>query len=541
MNIHSREFFNSRIWLVTILLNGLLILNGSLNRAFGSVDTTFSVTFNLNMTKAIHDGIFNPGKDLVYIVPDQGFTAMQLVPGPNMIYTATLFDILDSGVTYHYKFRIGDTITETVNRSFKAKQGMVTISTWWNQDPMNFTTFTVDMKWAAQAGIFDPLHDSVCINGTMSNVRGFTKLTRYDTTLQYSITYSLNPYATHSYRYFINADSSRMELAGKPDRKVLIPDTLLIVMSDFNNVNPGTRPMTFKCNMEYYLRKNHFDPSKEFLEVTGNFNEWGDNDYLFKNGTDSVYSVDLALDTNWFHSGPLEFKFRITGDSIRTELAGKPFRTFSFQDTLTGHKNSYSCYFNDLDPAVPTRPWVYNVAIQGILIHKEVLSGIYTFEDVNGAREDTTQYQWYRSTDAQGNSRIPIDTARSITYTIDTLDIGHWLVFEVTPIAAKTDSAFGLPVRVVSATPVGGVGIDEMNGFISRVYPNPSSDLITVETRKKIRRLEILSLSGRSMLVADDIDTQAIRLSIGRLAPGAYLIHAITPDGESGTARLIRQ
>lgn len=524
------------------LIFTLLFLSGlPFCRIYAETDTTWSVTFKLNMSRAIDQQIFNPDSDYVYVVIDHGIEPMRLVPEPGNIYSATLFDELDSAVTYNYKFRINDTLWETVHRSFTSKPGLVTLSAWWNDEFDNYTTFQVNMKWAWQSGLFDPATDSVCIAGTMNNSRGFKTLHRVDTTLNYTITYSLEPGSVHRFKYCVNADSSGMELQGKPDRLIRIPDTILNLYQDFNNINPAKRPMTFQCNMSYYITAHHFNPAVSFVDVAGNFNNQGGNDVLFDTDNDSLYEVELMLDTAWVHSGPLRFKFRIDGSWNTAELSGKPDRSYAFHDTTGNNPNLFYCYFNDFDPNIPTRPWAFDVAIQGILIHKEILSGSYAFEDINGAPEGISLFQWYRSDNAQGTNAVAIDTAQSITYTIDTLDIGKWLVFEVIPVAAKTDSAVGYPVRVVSDTPVGGVGIGEFENLITKVFPNPFSDVLTIETRLKIDQVSLYNAQGVLVYHADRLNSQSVQIHAGTLPPGSYFLKVIANGRAMGSAILIRR
>jgi len=541
MNFRENRFICTLIHPAILLSLSLLLSGLTFSRAWAGTDTTWSVQFRLNMTHAIDHQIFNPDSDYVYVALDHGIEPMRLAPEPGNIYSATLFDELDSATAYNYKFRINDTLWETVHRSFISKPGLVTLSSWWNDEFDNYTTFQVDMTWATQSGLFNPVTDSVCIAGTMNNSRGFRTLQHIDTTLKYAITYSLEPASVHRFKYCINADSAGMELQGKPDRMVRVPDTILNLFHDFNNVNPSKRPMTFVCNMGYYIGAHHFDPSSSFVDVAGNFNNQGGNDVLFDPENDSIYSVECMLDTAWFQTGPLRFKFRIDGDWSTAELSGKPDRSYTFHDTIGNDPNRFYCYYNDLNPNIPTRPWAFDVAIQGLLIHKEILSGSYGFEDVNGAPEGISQYQWYRSDNAQGANPVAIDTAQSITYTIDTLDIGKWLVFEVTPVAAKTDSAVGLPVRVVSATPVGGVGIGESENLITKVFPNPCSDLVTVEARRKIDQIAIYNAQGVQVFLAHQLNSQTVRLPVGNLSPGFYFLKATSADRITGTVKLIRR
>jgi len=529
--------------LMMVLVPSSFILFSFRNTASAHTDTTWSVSFRLNMTKAVDQHIFRPDSDFVYVIMDHGIEPFRLVPGPGYTYSGLLYDQLDSGITYNYKFRINNNVLETVNRTVTAQQGVVNVSAWWNNEPLNYTSFTVDMKYAVQSGRFNPDADTVCIVGTMNNMQGSPRMQRIDTTYSYNYVYSLDPGTIEGYKYRINADSNGLELLNKPQRILRVPDTLLEIMNDFDNYNPAKRLMTFKCDMKYYISAHHFYPSTDYLEVFGNFNESNTNDVLFDMADDSVYSLDLYLDTTWFAQGPLKFKFIINGDWDKAELDGKPDRSYTFHDTIHQDPNIFSCFYNNLDPSILTRPWVFNVDIQGDLVHKKFLSGSYSYENVNGIPEGISTYRWLRSDNAEGTDAVPIDTALRLTYTVDTLDIGKWLVFEVTPVAASGDSATGYPVQVVSSNSISAwdVGIGEHEGLITLIYPNPAIDFITIQTRKEVERLELVNQMGQIILVIDGIRSRSVRMNIKQIPGGFYFLRAFTSNNESGSIKLIKQ
>lgn len=544
MNFTLRRAASRNMLLLLVLSFAFSMFILPREAAASKPDTTWSVSFTLNMSKAVNDHIFRPDSDFVFLVM-QGLQPVKLVPNPGNIYTGNFYDVLDSATTYTYQFRINDSVYESVSRSFTSQPGVVSITAWWNNDPLVVTTFIVNMKYAEQYGLFNPLSDSVSIVGTMNNQNGSPKMKRMGNTLDYTYSDSiLFPGSVQQYKYRINqgdSASGQLELLFQPNRIVRIPDTLVTVASDFNNFNPAKRLMTFNCNMGYYVQTNTYDPSADYLDVAGNFNGMGANDVLFDTDGDSVFTLGLYLDTAWISQGPLQFKFRINGSSESTELQGMANRTYAFHDTVSNNPNIYDCWFNNLNPAIPTPPWAYNVDIQGILVIKKFLSGIYSYANVNGIPEGISTYRWLRSANSLGTDALPIDSATDITYTIDTLDIGKWLVFEVTPKAVSGDSATGIPVRVVTSGSISewNIGIGENSGLITRVYPNPARDFITVESVKEIERVELINYLNQKVLFQDDIGSKSARLSISNLLPGIYLLKAMTKSGEWGIMRIV--
>jgi hypothetical protein len=545
MNLFVRSAIIRKFAMLMVMAPALCFFFCSSNANAANTDTTYSVSFNLNMSKAVNQHIFTPDSDYVYLIMDS-IQPLRLIPGPGYTYTGLLFDQLDPGKTYPYKFRINDSLTETVNRVVAAQPGVVDVTAWWNNDPLNITTFIVNMKYAVEYGMFNPLADSVSILGTMNNMQGSPKMQRIDTTLNYAwVDTLLIPGTVQQYKYRINEGDSatgQLELLFQPNRIVRIPDTVLTVASDFNNFNPTKRLMTFQCDMGYYVKANHFDASSDYLDIAGNFNGNGANDVLFDTDGDTIYTLGSYMDTAWIHQGPLTFKFRINGSWNTAELSGKPDRTYVFHDTIQQNPNIFFCHYNDLNPAVPTPPRAYDVNIQGLLIYKKFLRGVYSYENVNGIPEDSSTYRWLRSTNAQGLDATPIDSAVKITYVVDTLDIGRWIVFEVTPRAASGDSATGKPVRVVSSNSISAwdVGMNEYSALITRVYPNPASDYINVESKKEIERLEMINYLNQTVLVKENLGSKSVRLQTGSLPRGVYILKATTKSGESGVARLVK-
>jgi hypothetical protein len=524
---------------ILILISMLWLCSGT--SAQQQTDTVFGASFRVNMSKAVMQGIFDPDSDYVYLVADHGIAPIRMVPEPGLKYAFTLGSGLDSGEVYNYHFRINDSLDENVNRQLTAVQGITYVNVWWNDDPANITTFRVNMSYMAQSGLFDPATDFVDVNGTMNNWQGSAPLTRDDTSLVYAITYPLDPGSVQQYKFRINGDSAGSELQGQPQRLLRIPDTALVANSFFNNYNPATLPMTFNCNMKYYLTAGFFDKNNDYLEVTGNFNNYGGNDVLFDADSDSLYSLVVYADTSWLSAGALKFKFRINGDTNTTELQGLPSRTYALHDTTGANPNVFSCWYDDKNPAIPTPPWAYNVAIQGHLINHRILSGIYSYANVNGIPEGTSLFRWYQSNDSLGTNPVAIDSATSIAYKIDTTNIGKWLIFEVTPIAASGDSATGKPVRVITASKIGGVGFEEMDAIDVKVYPNPFEELLSIETSEPIRGLEVISFTGRTLVSRQVNHSERTTLSLGGLPRGIYLLKVYGRDAGTGSVKIIRK
>ena len=62
----------------------------------------------------------------------------------------------------------------------------------------------------------------------------------------------------------------------------------------------------------------------------------------------------------------------------------------------------------------------------------------------------------------------------------------------------------------------------------ANVFPNPFTDIITIETNSVIERVEIYSLSGQLLLA---IDQPGKTINLDSLEVGIYMLHAISDEG----------
>lgn len=525
-------------FIVTFLLGSMLMLPQLLT-AQTERDTSFALLFHVKMAKAVSTGIFNPDSDLVYAVSEPGFGTLLLARGTDDIYDGQLGTGLDSGKTYTFRFRINDTLYENVTRNITVNQGTTEYTAWWNDEPANFTTFNVDMSYMVQWGYFNPETDSLDITGTMNEWGGSPLMERVDSSYIYRLTLSLEGGVTYQYRYRINRDTTREEFMNASPRYFRAPDTTIALNQYFNDINPGAVAVNFNCDMRYYANTGRFDPETQYLDIAGSFNDGGAYDLLYQKDGDSVYRTTIFFDTTLLTGDPITFKFRINGDWDLAELQGLPDRSFTIQYPAPV-ANTYSCWYNDWDPSIPTPPWAYNIAIQGTLIDESTVTGIYTYEDINGDLEGSSIYQWYTA-DSLGAALVAIDSAWTINYTIDSLDIGKYLVFEITPVALTGDTTVGETHQVWSDFAIGGVGIAEKEPLNVRFYPNPVEDKLTVESQEKELSLVIMDMTGKTLLSENSDAPGRLTLSLERLCPGVYVLYMRGEGNRYSTAKLIRK
>ncbi len=81
-------------------------------------------------------------------------------------------------------------------------------------------------------------------------------------------------------------------------------------------------------------------------------------------------------------------------------------------------------------------PAAGSLAISGIGRIKQSLSGSYIYSDDEEDPEGSSIYQWYRADTDSGTAMEPIPGANDITYMLTQDDLGKYMFFSVTPIAA---------------------------------------------------------------------------------------------------------
>jgi hypothetical protein len=293
--------------------------------------------------------------------------------------------------------------------------------------------------------------------------------------------------------------------------------------------------------MRYQAESGTFDTVSDYVDVEGNFNNGGAWDLLYLRAGDSIHRATLFFDTAMIGGAPLTFKFRINGDPAREELAGQAPRSYSLHIPTLPDPNRYYCWFDDTNPNIPAPPWVTDLFIQGNLISGSTVTGSYAYHNLNGIPEGVSLYKWYK-TDTIGAPLVPIDSAWQVNYTIDsTLDIGQYLVFEVTPVAAYGDSTTGQPTLVYSDWAVGGLGIGEKETMKVRFYPNPVSDELRIESQEKKFSLVISDMKGGMIMNRPFDGAGRYNMSVEHLSPGTYILHFYCPDKGFYSGKIIKQ
>lgn len=87
---------------------------------------------------------------------------------------------------------------------------------------------------------------------------------------------------------------------------------------------------------------------------------------------------------------------------------------------------------------------------------------------------------------------------------------------------------------IYNYTPVGGMGVSDMNGAEAgfMIYPNPAKDQITVLSEgAELKNITVTDMTGRVVMKNSAVNKSSVRLDISQLAPGVYVVQGNTSKG----------
>ena len=190
-------------------------------------------------------------------------------------------------------------------------------------------------------------------------------------------------------------------------------------------------------------------------------------------------------------------------------------------------------------------PAVTVQAITGTLQVGETLTGNYTYSDVNGDSEGTSTYKWYRADDTAGLNKTVISGAIRKTYVLTSADIGKYISFEVTPVAAAgitpgiaVESVRRGPVVLAEAPPMatvqpitGRLQVGEtLTGHYT--YSDINGDLEGISTYKWCRADNASGLN-KTEIVGEKVKTYVLTSA----DEGKYISFEVTPIAATGAAQ----
>ncbi len=85
----------------------------------------------------------------------------------------------------------------------------------------------------------------------------------------------------------------------------------------------------------------------------------------------------------------------------------------------------------------------------------------------------------------------------------------------------------------------GPLGVPNGKNITLRLFPNPASELVYIESNQAISRIEILQISGARMLLIQDKNDFSTGINVSALPPGLYLLQLVLKSGERISRKLV--
>jgi hypothetical protein len=76
-------------------------------------------------------------------------------------------------------------------------------------------------------------------------------------------------------------------------------------------------------------------------------------------------------------------------------------------------------------------------------------------------------------------------------------------------------------------------GIQSPHSVTTKVYPNPASDWLTIESRSKIEQITVSDISGKTVYQNNNIADFRLNIPVSTLAKGTYIVRLVDKSGVS--------
>ncbi|WP_165452402.1 S-layer homology domain-containing protein [Paenibacillus thalictri] len=172
----------------------------------------------------------------------------------------------------------------------------------------------------------------------------------------------------------------------------------------------------------------------------------------------------------------------------------------------------------------PAAPIAKNVSISGTTTEGQTLTGTYTYEDANGDAENGTTYQWYRSDNTQYTNHTKITGATSLTYVLQSADVGKYISFEVTPKNA-TPPTTGAAVEQMASSKVRAMPNVQLDGSLSNHMP-----VINVSNIDSGNKVKVYDTDGVTLVGSGDATGTTLTILLDALSTGLHNIHLQITD-----------
>jgi hypothetical protein len=322
----------------------------------------------------------------------------------------------------------------------------------------------------------------------------------------------------------------------------------LALMGMFVKLQAQTASVTFKVDMKYAALAGIFNPTTDYVDVAGSFNNWSGSDHLTDNG-DSTYSITLSDLTP---GTVYEYKFRINGswDANKHDFPnGGPNRKITAVDGITAYS-----VFNDTRPGyVPVYVSVNMQVWQQAGKFDPATQVVDVMGNFNGWSNFVELFDEYALAN-DANSDM-IYSARVLAQAGETMKfkfrINHsWDAdkhefpnggpdrqFAVQDTAGGVVNVAG-PFYFNDDTVITGIVVAK-NSYQLSVFPNPVQDYLNIRASEKIQKVVVADLTGRQVLVRL-ANSNNLQMAVASLNRGTYFVTIVLNNGKQHVEKIMK-
>lgn len=285
-----------------------------------------NVMLNVNMTRWIQKGAFDPDNDVVRVTgtitdPDWKPSEAPIMEDNDGNFVYTTIVQVDKDSTYEYKYLIGDDWGRDELQGGKPNRSITVTDkdtalfpVYFDNEPYVVNppvstdsvmlTLNVNMRVQVLEGNFDPASDVVVTAGSFQgwNPAASDPMDDSDGDSIYTGTYKVPSNARYEYKFVINTDgwesiANRAVVVDSTDKEVppvYFNDDSVVTIKKNGNVK-------FSVNTDVLIEVGLFDPSVDSVHVRGSFNGWNSDD-----AARSHMNQNLSNPLNWFLNVPFE-------------------------------------------------------------------------------------------------------------------------------------------------------------------------------------------------------------------------------------------
>ncbi|MBL7138947.1 MAG: T9SS type A sorting domain-containing protein, partial [Bacteroidales bacterium] len=75
------------------------------------------------------------------------------------------------------------------------------------------------------------------------------------------------------------------------------------------------------------------------------------------------------------------------------------------------------------------------------------------------------------------------------------------------------------------------VGINDLGAGSIRVFPNPATEIVNVQSDFTIHNIEVMNFLGQEVYTQSGVDARATKINVSNLQAGVYFVKVTTQQG----------